>query len=176
MWFYKTWFYYILFIKTPTTPTPSVSFLLSPIHPYLGILTFSYCFKCVSQKTIISQELLIRICLREFISDLISLALGYILLIFRCIFLLFLLLLVLFFYFFLFDFYYSFNCLSDKFPCCLVIYNLSLFSVVNCFVWYFVVCYLLFVFYGFPECIDIIYMFEFTVYSKLAIICLEVFT
>ena len=151
-------------------------FTISYLLKLLQLLHHLYCFKCVSQKTIISQELLIRICLREFISDLISLALGYILLIFRCIFLLFLLLLVLFFYFFLFDFYYSFNCLSDKFPCCLVIYNLSLFSVVNWFVWYFVVCYLLFVFYGFPECIDIIYMFEFTVYSKLAIICLEVFT
>ena len=70
----------LLFIKKPIPP-PSLSFLLSPIHLYPGTFTFSFCFKCVPHKAIISEGLFIRICFREFTFDLIPLALEYITLI-----------------------------------------------------------------------------------------------
>ena len=73
----KHYFTMFFFIKKPIRP-PSISFLLSPIHLYPGIITFLFCFKCVSHKAIISQGLFIRICFRESTFDLIALALGYI--------------------------------------------------------------------------------------------------
>ena len=60
----------LLFIKKPISPA-CLSFLLSSIHLYPAILTFSFCFKCVSHKAIISQGLFNRICFREFTFDLI---------------------------------------------------------------------------------------------------------